>query len=155
MSNILFKDDYARAGYDSLHPIVKEIVKTIGAWSMAYDKKPITITESLSTPERDKSLNRVSPAHSQGRAVDIRTSDMSRQKLVMLMQTFTERFKHLGYLTQKGERRLMYYHNSGHGPHIHLACGLDVIEKYKKSYPDWKFPEHKKPSKGKSNAKSV
>lgn len=141
---ILFKTKEVEDGFNSLHPILVDIIKAIGQWSMAYDKRPITLTETLSTPERDKALNRVSPAHSQGRAVDIRTTDMTRPKLVMLMQTFTEKYKHLGYLTQKGERRLMYYHNSGSGPHIHLAIGLDVIEKYKLSYPSWHFPVHKK-----------
>jgi len=148
---ILFKDDYAKEGFSKLHPLLIDLVKSVAAWSMAYDKKPITITESLSTPERDKKLSRVSPAHSQGRAVDIRTIDMSKQKLVMLMQTFTEKYKHLGYLTQKGERRLMYYHNNGNGPHIHLAIGIDVIEKHKLKYKGWSYPVHKKETKEKKN----
>jgi hypothetical protein len=144
---IQFKDDAAKEGFSKLHPIVIDIVNQIGLWSNNYDKKPITITESLSTPERDKKLNRVSPAHSQGRAVDIRTSDMPKQKLILLMQTFTDRYRKLGYLTQRGDRRLMYYHDSGNGPHIHLAIGLDVIEKYKNLYPNWSYPVHKQTKK--------
>jgi hypothetical protein len=140
---IEFKSDEIKSGFDKLHPLVKDIVKSVGEWSMAYDKKPITLTETLSTPERDKKLKRLSPAHSQGRAVDIRTIGMSKQKLILLMQTFSDKFKHLGYLSQSGQRRLMYYHDNGNGPHIHLAIGLDVIEKYKTKYT-WKYPVHKK-----------
>jgi len=146
---IQFKSDEVKNGFDKLHPLVKDLVDTIDKWSIAFDKKPITLTETLSTPERDKALNRVSPAHSQGRAVDIRTSDMSKQKIVMLMQVFTEKYKHLGYVSQSGVRRLMYFHNNGNGPHIHLAIGIDVIEKYKSKYPNWKYPVHKKPTKEK------
>jgi len=140
---INFKDDYVKEGFNKLHPLVIDIVKAINNWSENYDKKSITLTESLSTPEQDKKLKRESPAHNQGRAVDIRTIDMSREKLVLLMQTFSDKFKHLGYLTQRGERRLMYYHNNGNGPHIHLAIGIDIIEKYKKNYPGWSYPVHK------------
>ena len=138
-----FKDDTAKEGFDKLHPILKDIVNQINTWSENYDKKSITITESLSTPERDKKLERVSPAHSHARAVDIRTLDMAKPKLILLMQVFSDKFKQLGYLTQRGERRLMYYHNNGNGPHIHLAIGLDIIEKYKHLYPTWTYPVHK------------
>jgi len=148
---IQFKDDYAKEGFSKLHPILLDIVNQVNNWSEAYDKKSITITESLSTPERDKKLDRVSPAHSQGRAVDIRTVDMPKPKLVLLMQTFSDKFKHVGYLTQKGERRLMYYHNNGNGPHIHLAIGIDIIEKYSKLYPNWKYPAHKQIKKEPKN----
>jgi hypothetical protein len=138
-----FKDDKTKERWELLHPIVKDLVNSVNAWSLAYDKKPITLTSTVSTPEEDKALKRVSPAHAQGRAVDIRTSDMPKQKLVALMQIFTEKFKHLGYLTQKGERRLMYYHNNGNGPHIHLAIGIDVVEKYKAKYSSWHYPVFK------------
>lgn len=147
-----FKDDYAKEGFSKIHPLVIDLVKLVENWSVSYDKKSITVTESLSTPERDKKLERVSPAHSQGRAVDIRTSDMSKQKLVLLMQVFTEKYKHLGYLSQTGQRRLMYYHNNGNGPHIHLAIGVDIVEKYKKNYPNWTYPVHKPEKKGPKNA---
>lgn len=150
---LLFKSDSVEKNFQKLHPIVIDIVNAINLWAIAYDKKPILITESVSDPESDKKLGRVSPAHSEGRAVDIRTIDMSKDKLVSLMRTFTERFLHLGYKTQKGERRLMYFHNNGNGDHIHLAIGYDVIEKYKHLYPNWTYPKHDKPAL-KQNKKS-
>ena len=149
---IQFKDDSVKEGFSKLHPIVIDILNQINQWSEAYDKKPITLTATLSTPELDKKLNRVSPAHSQARAVDIRTIDMPKQKLVILMQLFSEKFNRIGYLTQKNERRLMYYHNNGNGPHIHLAIGTDIIEKYKSSYPNWHYPVFKGPKKENKNA---
>lgn len=152
---MLFKSDYAKEGYEKLHPIIKDIVKAISDWSLLYDKKDITITESLSTPGRDKELKRVSPAHSQGRAVDIRTSDIPKTKLVLLMKVFSDKFNSLGYLTQKGDRRLMYYHDNGNGPHIHTAIGIDVVEKYKLTYPNWKYPVHKNIIKVGKNAKRL
>lgn len=149
---IKFKDDYAKEGFSKLHPILVDIINQVNKWSEDYDKNSITLTATLSTPELDKKLDRVSPAHSQARAVDIRTIDMTRAKLILLMQTFTEKYKHLGYLTQKNERRLMFYHNNGNGPHIHLAIGIDIIEKYKSLYPNWNYPVNKTVKKENKNA---
>ena len=150
---ILFKNDQTEQGFSKLHPILIDLLNAINLWAIQYDKKPIVITDTLSNPELDKKLGRVSPSHSEGRAADIRTVDMSKDKLVALMQNFTEKFLHLGYKTQKGERRLMYYHNNGNGPHIHIAIGYDTIEKYKHLYPNWTYPIHTKPSK-KNNKES-
>jgi uncharacterized protein YcbK (DUF882 family) len=140
---ILFKDDYVKKGWERVHPLTKQIVDAIARWSIQYDNQPITLTETLSTPARDKKLKRVSSSHSEGRAVDIRTRDMKKEKIMALMQIFSEKFGHLGYLSKSGQRRLMVHHDSGHGPHFHLAIGLDVMAKFKDKFPEWKPITHK------------
>jgi hypothetical protein len=140
-----YKTDDVKTGYALLHPIVRELCEAVDRWSLEYDKKPITLTESLSTPERDKALKRESPAHSEGRAVDIRTRDWTSQKLTACLKFFNEKYLYLGYLRRStGKRILMYLHGEGDARHIHLAIGIDVIEKYKKSYPSWVAPVHTK-----------
>ena len=137
---IKFKDEFVEKGWDKIHPITRSIVESIGKWSMQYDNQPITLTETLSTPARDKKLGRVSSSHSEGRAVDIRTRDMSKQKIIDLMQYFSEKFGHLGFLNKAGIRKLMIYHDSGHGAHLHLAIGLDIMNSARSKYPEWKSP---------------
>lgn len=141
-----FKTEEVKEGYESVHPIVKELCETINRWSLAYDKKPITITDSLSTPERDKLLKRESPAHSQARAVDIRCNDWTTQKITLCVHYFNEKYgKTLGYIRLSNKQRiLMYLHGEKENLHIHTAIGIDVIEKYKNSYPNWSAPTYTK-----------
>lgn len=141
---ILFKDSYAEKGWLLLHPITKSICESMGKWSIAYDNTPITLTETLSTPSRDKKFKRVSPSHSQGRAVDIRTRDWSKKKLIDFMGYFSEKFKQYGYLNNAGIRKLMIYHDSGYGAHLHVSIGIDIVTKYKNKYAEWSYPQHKK-----------
>jgi hypothetical protein len=137
-----FKDDYVSSGYDQLHPILKHLLVSINRWSVQFDNKPITITDTLSTPERDKQLNRVSASHSEGRAADIRTNDMSKDKILAMLTYFNEKYIHLGYTSFSGVKRLMVY--KANPPHIHMAIGLDVIAQNKSKYPMWEFPQHKR-----------
>jgi hypothetical protein len=141
-----FKDQFVASGYDSLHPILKSLLEAVDRWSRQYDSKPITLTDTLSNPDRDKELGRVSAAHSEGRAADIRTNDMSKDKLIAMLAYFNEKHAHLGYMSFSGTRRLMLYKSNP--PHIHMAIGLDVIEKNKGKYPAWKFPQHRKVKDG-------
>ena len=141
---IKFKDSFSEKGWTSIHPIMKSICESMGRWSIAYDNTPLTLTETLSTPSKDKKLKRVSPSHSEGRAVDIRTRDWSKEKLMAFMQYFSEKFKEYGYLNKAGVRKLMIYHDSGHGAHLHVAIGLDVVAKFKNKYAEWSYPQHKK-----------
>lgn len=139
-----FKNEFVKSGYPSTHPIMQELGAEVDLWSRAYDKTDITITESLSTPELDKELNRESPAHSEARALDIRTKDWSVQKVTACVTYFNEKYaKRLGYIRRSNNQRiLMYVHGTGDNRHIHMAIGIDVIEKYKNSYPNWKYPVH-------------
>lgn len=139
---IQFKDDYAKKGWDNLHPIIQSIAKSMGQWSMTYDNLPIVITDTLSTPSRDKKLKRISASHSEGRAIDIRTRDWSKQKLIDFMQYFSDKFKEYGYLNKEKVRKLMIHKNNP--PHLHACIGYDVVEKYKNKYPLWSYPQHKK-----------
>lgn len=141
-----FKNKEVEEGYASIHPILHELCETVDKWSMGHDKKPITLTDTLSNPARDKQLKRESPAHSEGRAVDIRVNDWPATKIGMAVQYFNAKYaQSLGYLRKKsGTRCLMYLHGEGANRHIHMAIGIDVIEKYKKSYPNWNYPVHKK-----------
>jgi hypothetical protein len=138
-----YKNKEVEDGYASIHPIVKELCETANKWSLAYDKEPITLTDTLSNPARDKQLNRESPAHSQGRAVDIRVNDWSAQKITAFQKHFNTKFIYLGYIRRSNNQRiLMYLHGEGANRHIHMAIGLDVIAKYKNSYPNWRAPVH-------------
>jgi hypothetical protein len=134
---INFKDDYAKKGWDKLHPIVQSIVESMGRWSMQYDGKPLMITDTISTASRDKKLGRKSLSHQEGRAVDIRTFDMSKEKLTAFLTYFSERYNHYGYLNGAGVQKLMLY--KPEPPHIHCCIGYNIVEQYKHKYPEWVY----------------
>jgi hypothetical protein len=134
---IIFKDDYAKKGWEKLHPIVQSIVESMGRWSMQYDGKPLTITDTISTASRDKKLGRISLSHQEGRAVDIRTFDMSKEKLTAFLTYFSERYNHLGYLNSSKVRKLMLY--KPEPPHIHLSIGYDTVDNHRNKYPEWVY----------------
>lgn len=149
-----YKTELVEKRYELLHPIVKELLSTADKWSIEYDgangvEEPqgITLTETVTTPEEDKALKRESPAHSQARAADIRVKDWSPQKITAFQKFFNTKYLYLGYIRKKaGTRILMYLHGEGDNIHIHMAIGLDVIEKYSHTYKGWNFPVHKKPA---------
>jgi hypothetical protein len=134
---IVFKDDYAQKGWEKLHPILKNIGECMGRWSMQYDGKPLTITDTISSASRDKKLGRISLSHQEGRAIDIRTIDMSRQKLTDFLTYFSDKFNHYGYLNSAKVQKLMLY--KPNPPHIHCCIGYNIVEQYKNKYPKWVY----------------
>lgn len=140
-----FKTQDIKDGYELLHPILKQALIDIDKWSMAYDKKSIVLTCTISTLELDKKLNRESPAHSQYRAADIRCNDWATLKISKCVKYFNDKFgPQIGYIRKiSGKRVLLYLHGEGPNLHLHCSIGTDIIEKYKKQYPEWNYPTQK------------
>jgi hypothetical protein len=150
-----FKTSEIKEDFLKLHPLIRDIVKSLGLWSYSYDKKPLVITESLSTPELDKKLSRLSPAHSEARAVDIRCHDWTEAKKKAFEAYAHEKYSQYGYLPLSGKiRRIVFRHGDGSNEHFHTAIGNDIIQKFKNKYPLWRYPVHKITKENK-NGKSL
>lgn len=114
-----FKTETVEERFKEVSPALKAICHAMDAFCARHERE-FTITESMTTAEEDKALNRVSTSHQEGRAVDIRTLNWSDSFIDFFIKHFAEGFGTFGALTPKGERKLLVYHDSGHGAHIHV-----------------------------------
>ena len=115
-----FKTDFNAEGFSKLHPKMQEIAEYAVKMSLDLGVKEPMITETRTTVEIDKALGRVSESHSQGRAIDFRTWNMSESQLKSLNGLLTVKYGNIGALTKLGTRQLVVYHDIGKGPHFHI-----------------------------------
>ena len=82
----------------------------------------LVITQTISTPEIDKRLNRVSKSHLEKRAIDIRTKNLDKKVIDDLLYYINNKsaYKDYRYMSKSGVKRLAYYH-IGTEEHLHLA----------------------------------
>ena len=83
----------------------------------------LVVTQTISTESEDKKLGRVSSSHREKRAIDIRSKNLTHVQIKDLLEYINNnwRYKKYRYMSKSGKYRLAYYHDSGHGSHIHLA----------------------------------
>ena len=107
----------------TLHPIL--IMIFADAWNYAYDKHGVhmTVTQTVSTYEQDKKLNRVSDSHRTKRAIDVRTKDLPAHVVYDVVNYINEHpmYTKYHYVSRSGATRLAYWHNNGNGEHLHIA----------------------------------
>jgi hypothetical protein len=109
----------------NLHPITAALLFYSFIWAKQREL-PFIVTDTVSTEEEDRALERVSESHKSGRAFDISLKNWSHDKQTDYFIEFTDKFGHLGALTTSGERRLIKIHNNGNGYHLHFQIGIDV-----------------------------
>lgn len=126
---IKFHNEYARAGYYQISPILQSIVEEMSRW---LDERDVTmiITETLTTIKIDRMLNRVSSSHREGRAVDVSVRNIPKSILMDFITHFSEKYNKLGAVSKDDKiRRLIVYRPHGTGPHLHIQIGKDIIVK--------------------------
>lgn len=114
-----FKTELVKERFKLVHPKLEALCKEMCTYTESHQYLFI-ITESVTTKAEDMALKRISETHRQRRAVDIRTMDWGRPFLQIFMDRFEGKYKFIGALNTKGERRLMVHHDIGLGEHIHL-----------------------------------
>ena len=119
-----FKEDKDKMLFSLLHPALIMIYTDLYLYAKEKYHVDLVITDTISTPERDAMLGRVSTAHQEGRAIDIRTQYPNLnvydvQDLVNYINTRWQ-YKKYHYMSRNGVKRLAYYHTH-RGEHIHLA----------------------------------
>lgn len=115
-----FKTDFNFQGFSKLCPKMQEIAKYAVDQALILGVKDPMITETMTTTEIDKALGRVSDSHSQGRAIDFRTWNLTPSQLKSLNGLLTAKYGSIGAITKLGTRQLVVYHDIGLGPHFHI-----------------------------------
>ena len=116
----LFKTDVAMRRAKFLSPQCIEILNDMAAY--CEDRKlPFIVTETVTTPEEDKALSRVSSTHRTGRAFDISIRQWPEPAIYAFDKHFSGIFLHVAAIGGKtGEPELIVRHDNGHGDHMHI-----------------------------------
>ena len=107
MERKFFKTDLAFQGFSKLHPKMQEVAKFAVDTALILGVENPVITETLTTKEVDKALGRVSVSHQQGRAIDLRTWNMTEDQIADLYHALQRQYGHIGAWTKLGVRQLI------------------------------------------------
>lgn len=123
-----FKTERAMEGFNKLVPQLQELCEAMWFFC-AENEQPFMITETVTTDEEDKALKRVSDSHRSHRAVDIRTRGWPSEFREKFIKYFSEKYADIAATNSAGEKRLMVYHDSGFGEHIHCQLNREFAIK--------------------------
>ena len=123
-----FKNKEDQMLFSLLNPILIMIYADLYTYAKENYQIELTITDTVSTPEKDKKLGRVSSSHQEGRALDVRTRDIDVFIVNDLVNYINYKwaYQKYRYMSKEGNMRLAYLH-IGTASHIHLA----IHSKYK------------------------
>jgi hypothetical protein len=126
---IKFKEGFHRIlldEYQSLKPTGQMIAEDMAEFCERHGVE-FVITDVMSDDEEDKLLNRVSTAHSEGRAFDFRIHGWSKEFLDKFEKHFETKYARFAALSKKtGKRNLIQYHDNGNGNHGHCQIKGNV-----------------------------
>lgn len=121
----------------SLHPALILIFADLNNYAYEKHNIELTITSTVSTPQEDAALGRISSSHATRRAIDIRTKDIDVFALqdILVYINSKRAYKKYHYTSFSGEKRLAYLHGEGDEEHIHLAIHADYsLSQLKNTY---------------------
>lgn len=102
-----------------LSPVLLMVMCDVIAW--ALDKQiPVKITDSITSPKEDESLNRVSSTHRECRAFDVSARGWTKDQIDECVRVFSMKYRYLAALGSDGSPRLVYVHDAGTGNHLHF-----------------------------------
>lgn len=129
---ISFKNKKSKQRYFSLLPLTQLIITDVSWWANQRGLD-VVITETVTTLEEDKELQRVSNSHLQGRAVDFSLIGWSEKDIKDCEKHFNEKYKEVSaYSLRTKKPVLIVPHDSGHGRHIHLQINRRFYENKRK-----------------------
>jgi hypothetical protein len=118
-----FKHEKDKMLFHDVHFVLQLIILDMNWYAVTNFGKSLTITATISTPDEDKKLGRVSKAHQHKIAVDLRARDLTPTEQSELNDyiNYKPNYRKYHYLSMSGAKRLAYIHNSGRGIHYHVA----------------------------------
>ena len=119
---IQFKHKRDQKMFATLNPILIMIFADMYNFAKERYGIELVVTQTVSSRLIDQKLKRKSPAHSQHRAIDIRTKDIDMFILQDIMRYINNKpqYQRYKYVSLSGEKRLAYYHVGTH-EHLHLS----------------------------------
>jgi len=117
-----FKHKEDRELFLSLHIALIMIYSDMANYAKEKHNIDIVVTDTISNPEKDKKLNRVSDSHQFAIALDWRTNGIDAFIVSDIINYINSKpeYKKYRYLSNSGVYRLAYWHNNGNGSHCHL-----------------------------------
>lgn len=98
-------------------------------WFCASRNLDFVLTETVTTPEEDERLGRVSKSHQEKRAVDVRTRDWPEAFIKTFVADFEKKYGHLGAKSlSDGKRRFLIDKSKTKAPHIHIQMGREFTK---------------------------
>jgi hypothetical protein len=127
-----FKHDKDRLMFHELHAVLQLIILDMNWYTVTNFGKSLTVTSTVSTPEEDRKLKRVSKAHQNKIAVDLRARDLSKREQAELNDyiNYKPEYREYHYLSMSGVKRLAFIHNSGYGIHWHVSLHSSLAIKH-------------------------
>ena len=118
---IVFKHEKDKDLFYALHTAIILIYVDMANYAEKNFGKEIYITQTISTPEQDKEMGRISDAHQLKIAIDIGTKNLDVYEIQELLEYINNKkdYEEYRYLSYSGVKRLAYFHDNGHGEHIH------------------------------------
>lgn len=101
------------------HPIIVYIAAGLSIWGES-NNIPVIFTESVTSVFEDGKLKRVSSTHRDGRALDVSTKGWSQKYIDEAIKFLNDGYGHFAATGPRGEKRLVVYHDSGTGFHLHI-----------------------------------
>lgn len=125
---IYFKSTLVFERFDECSPILKSICFDMYEFCIKYSYR-FFITETKTTEDEDKKLNRKSMTHREGRAFDMSCKNWSTEMISHFIAYFSHKYQGFGAIGSNGER-LILHHDSGNGIHFHVQIkpGLSVTK---------------------------
>lgn len=124
-----FKTDIIRDRALFLHPLTLMILCDAVHWARVRDL-PASISETVTSPEEDKALNRVSDSHSEGRAFDLSTRGWDEESIAKFIEEFNRRYGSLAAIGGSGKPALIVRHDTGRGDHFHVQINKKYAIQY-------------------------
>jgi hypothetical protein len=116
---IKFKSEKVKERFQEVHPLVKNLAINMEVWA-SNEGLPFVITEAKTTKEEDAALSRQSATHREGRAIDVSVVGWKKEQIDRFVSLFNQLFKDVGAIMKNGPPKLVVFHNSGHGDHLHI-----------------------------------
>ena len=117
-----FKNNRDKELFFSLHLALIMIYADVSLYAKDTYGIDLVITETITTPDEDLALNRVSDSHQKGISLDFRTKDIPDNIIEDIVDYINNNpaYEEYHYLSGSGVYRLAYHHNNGNGDHCHL-----------------------------------
>ena len=104
-----------------MHPLIVMVMFDMAFWC---DERNIdyVVTDTISTIEEDKELNRVSDSHRTKRAFDLRSWTFTSGQIDEFIKHFNEKYEDIASISASDlVQRLVVIHGEGDQVHFHIA----------------------------------
>lgn len=119
-SHCVFKTDVARDRAACLHETAAALMYHMAEWCLLKGW-PFVVTDTVSTEEEDRALNRISDTHRTGRAFDVSVHSWTEKMIEEFSEHFEAEWGRMGAIAaSNGQPHLIVHHDAGEGDHMHV-----------------------------------